>query len=156
MLKQEKWRALLTPTLKGTPFELVGVECVGGGKNVIIRIFIDKPGGITIDDIVKLSREFSLVLEVEAPIRGSYTLEISSPGLDRHLFIPAHFEQQVGNKIALKTSLPLNHRQNFKGILKRATAQGIELEVDNELFTFTYDEIDKARVVPDIKIPGGK
>jgi ribosome maturation factor RimP len=156
MRKQEQWHTLLAPTLQDTPYELVGVECVGQNRHTVVRIFIDKPGGITIADIVKLTRELSVVFDVEEPIRGPYTLEISSPGLDRRLFLPAHFASQIGQKLSVKTSLPLNDRQNFRGVLRKATETGIELEVETELFSFTYDEIDRAKVIPDIQISGSK
>ncbi len=156
MRRQEKWQSIIGPLLTGTPFELVGVECVGGGKHTVVRIYIDKPGGITIDDIVQLSRQISVVLDVEEPIKGNYTLEVSSPGLERPLFSPTHFIKQVGQKVFVKTSLSVGNRQNFKGILQSANEQGIQIEVEGQLFSFAYEDIDKARTVPDIKIADGK
>lgn len=156
MRRQEKWQAIIAPLLTDTPYELVGVECLGGGKHTVVRIYIDKPGGITLDEIVQLSRQISVVLDVEEPIQGHYTLEVSSPGLARPLFIPAHFKQQVGQKISLRTHFPLGNRQNFKGILQQATDEGIHLDVDGELIFFVYQDIDKAKVIPNIEIAGGK
>lgn len=150
MRHQEKWEKVIEPVLVGTPFELVGIECVGGGKHTTVRIFIDKPGGITIDDIVELTRQINVVLEVEEPIKGLYTLEVSSPGLERPLFKPEHFKQQIGQKITLRTSHALKDRQNFKGLLKSATEENIEVEVDGQIFSFNYVDIDKAKVIPDI------
>lgn len=152
MRRQEKWQAIIKPILEDTPYELVGVECIGGGKHTVIRIYIDKPGGITIDDIVNLSRQISVLFDVEEPIRSPYTLEVSSPGLDRPLFLPGHFQQQLGQKVSVKTSLSVENRQNFKGILRQADEEGIQLEVDMQLISFAYDDIDKAKVIPDIKI----
>ncbi len=154
MQRQEKWQTIINPLLVDTPFELVGVEVVGGGKHTVLRIYIDKPGGITIDDIVRLSREISVVFDVEEPIKGHYTLEVSSPGLDRPLFSPQHYAVQIGQKIAMKTRFPQEGRQNFRGILQQANDEGIQLQVDEAVLFFAYADIDKARVVPDI--PFGK
>lgn len=152
MRHQEKWEKIVAPVFVGTPFELVGIECVGGGKHTTVRIFIDKPGGISIDEIVDLTRQINIVLEVEEPIKGLYTLEVSSPGLERPLFKSEHFKQQIGQIIALRTRQAIKERQNFKGLLKSADDESIELEIDGQLFSFSYADIDKARVIPDIKI----
>lgn len=152
MHQQPKWHDLISPVLSGTPFELVGVECIGGGKHTVIRVYIDKSGGITIDDIVELSRQISVIFDVEEPISGHYTLEVSSPGLQRPLFTPAHFKAQVGQKIMVKTSHALGNRQNFKGVLIKADDDGIEINVDEELMSLTYNDIDKAKATPDISI----
>jgi ribosome maturation factor RimP len=149
---QEKWQKVVEPLLVGTPYEFVGVEHSGGSRYPLIRIYIDKPGGITIDDITMLSRQISVVLDVEDIVSGSYTLEVSSPGLDRPLFLPKHFLQQVGQKLLLKTRMAISGRHNFKGNLLKATEDEIELESDGQVFTFAYPEIEKARVIPTIEI----
>jgi ribosome maturation factor RimP len=154
MHQQNKWLDMISPILVGTPFELVGVECVGGGKHTVLRIYIDKPGGITIDDIANVSRQISVIFDVEEPISGHYTLEVSSPGLQRPLFTPAHFKAQVGQKITVKTSHALGNRQNFKGVLIKADDAGIDLELEEnqETISLQYSDIDKAKVIPDINI----
>jgi ribosome maturation factor RimP len=156
MHQQEKWRTIIGSVLVDTQFELVGVECLGGGKHTTVRVYIDKPGGITIDDIVQLTRQINVVLDVEAPIKGPYTLEVSSPGLDRPLFNPNHFKQQIGQKISVRTRFLLENRQNFKGILLQTNDEGIQLDVEGQLFSLAYEDIEKARVIPNIKIAGGK
>ena len=156
MRRQEKWRTVLEPVLEGTPFELIGVECLTGGKRTLVRVYVDRVGGITIDDIAHLSPRFSAVLDVEDVVRAAYTLEVSSPGLDRPLFLPEHFSQQVGQKVALKTNVPFAERQNFRGTLQKADENGIELEVEGQSYSFTYTDIDKARVIPDIKVGKSK
>lgn len=152
MHSQQKWQTIVGKVLEGTEFEFVGVEYSGGGKYAVLRVYIDKPGGITIDDISRISRELSLILDVEEPIKGAYTLEVSSPGLQRPLFTPAHFQVQVGQKITLKTRSLQNGRQNYKGVLAKADESGVELECEGQLFSFSYSDIDKAKVIPDIKI----
>src|SRR5476649_726815 len=101
MRRQEKWQTVLGSVFEGSPFELVGVECVGGGKHTIVRIYIDKPGGILLDEIVSLSRQIGVVFDVEEPIKSAYALEVSSPGLARPLFLPQHFRQQIGQEISI-------------------------------------------------------
>jgi len=148
MHKQEKWQAIIGPLVEA-PFELVGVECVGGGKHTTVRVYVDKPGGITIDEIAKLSREISVLLDVETPLHGEYTLEVSSPGLDRPLFKPEHFKRQVGQKISVKAHFAMGkgNRHNFKGILSKVTEEGIQLDVEGELVSFAFEDIDKAKVI---------
>ncbi len=148
---QAKWQKIIDPLLEGTPIELVGVE-QGGGTHTLIRIYIDKPGGITIDDITRLTRQINVALDVESPIGGSYTLEVSSPGLDRPLFIPKHFQQQVGQKVSVKTRMAITNRHNFKGVLQKATPDEIALEVEGQVYTIAYSNIEKARVIPVIEI----
>lgn len=149
---QEKWQNIIEPLLVGTSFEFVGVEQGGAGHHPLIRVYIDKPGGINIDDIAKLTRQINVVLDVESPVIGSYTLEVSSPGLDRPLFLPKHFQQQVGQKVSVKTRVAINNRHNFKGILQKAEQNEITLEVDGQIFTLAYSNIEKARVIPVIEI----
>jgi ribosome maturation factor RimP len=152
MRRQDKWHAVLDTVFEGTPFELVGVETSSGGKRTIVRIFIDKPGGINIDEITSLTRAISAILDVQEIIHGGYTLEVSSPGLDRPLFLPRHFQQQVGQKIALKSHVPIGDRQNFRGLLQKADDKGVQMDVDGQEYIFPYTDIEKARVIPDIKI----
>lgn len=148
MQQQQKWHALLEPMLTDTPYELVGVTVAGGKKGSVVRIYIDKPGGITIDDISRLSREISVLFDVHEPLTGNYTLEVSSPGLDRPLFAPQHFQAQCGKNIQLKTARMRENRQNFKGTLQDATESQVSLVLEEgETVVFTYEEIEKAKVV---------
>ncbi|MGD9592309.1 MAG: ribosome maturation factor RimP [Candidatus Berkiella sp.] len=156
MRRQDKWQALINPLLVDTPFELVGVECVGGGKHTVVRIFIDKQGGITIDEIAQLSRQISVIFDVNEPIKGHYTLEVSSPGLERPLFSAAHFEQQIGQKVFIRTTQMVENRQNFKGILRTCDENSVQVDVDGQVLSFHYDDIEKAKLIPDIKIANGK
>ncbi len=151
---QQKWQTIVDKVLS-PPFEFVGVEISGGGKHTVLRVYVDKPGGITIDDIARISRELSVVLDVEEPLAGAYTLEVSSPGLQRPLFTPSHFQAQVGQRISIKTKLLVKQRQNFKGVLRQADEKGIALDCDGELYSFSYADIDKAKVIPNIEIGAG-
>ena len=96
--------ALLGPTIEALGYELVGVEMTGGGGT--LRVYIDREEGISVDDCARASREVSAVLDVEDPIRGTYTLEVSSPGVDRPLFSEADFKRFVGSQVRLQMSTP--------------------------------------------------
>ena len=150
MQKQDKWRAIIDPVIAGTPFELVGVECVGGGKHMVVRVYIDKVGGITIEEITDLSKQISVIFDVEDPINGLYTLEVSSPGLDRPLLQPEHFQHQIGKVVSLKArpqETLEGNRHNFKGTLLSADDKEVKIDVEGQIFTFAYDDIERAKVV---------
>lgn len=145
-----KWENIIKPVLVGTGIELIGVVKVGGGHKAIMRVYLDRPGGITIDDIAKLSKEIEMVLGVEMDSRD-YTLEVSSPGLDRPLFTPAHFQQQIGKQVKVKLGILKDNRKHFSGILQAATEDAITIVVDEEPVIFPYSEIDNAHLIVDIE-----
>ncbi|MGH9513674.1 MAG: ribosome maturation factor RimP [Terriglobales bacterium] len=100
--------------------EVVEVELRGGGKARMLRVFIDKPGGVTHEDCAEFSREFGAILDVENVIPGnSYVLEVSSPGLDRKLFRPVDFERYTGSRIKLTTRNPVHGSRHFEGKLEK-------------------------------------
>ncbi len=158
---------LIEPLFAGTDCELVGVTVstgrssgASGGPQSTVKIFIDKPGGVTIDDIVSVSRKMSAYLDVEGPLSGKYTLEVSSPGLDRVLFRPEHFVQQVGNKIQISLSYPQDNQKNFKGIVQKVEDDTVYLLLENKdkkqkiekVEKFSFEQIDKARVIPNLTV----
>lgn len=148
MQQQDKWQTLIGPVLEGTSCELVGVVCGGGTRHATVRVYLDKPEGIPIDELAQLSRKISVVFDVHEPIQGHYTLEVSSPGLDRPLFVPRHFQQQIGKVISVKTRMMRENRQNFKGLLLDASETQIQLTLeDGEQVMFAYEDIDRAKVV---------
>jgi len=146
----QELQAMLEPAINVLGCELVGIELIPQGKRSLLRIYIDKPSGVTIDDCSDVSYQVSAILDVEDPIREQYMLEVSSPGLDRPLFKCEHFERFSGNVAKLKLHLPFEGRRNFSGRLAGVTDNGaVQIEVDGEIYTFAIDEIDKARLVPE-------
>ena len=128
--------------------ELVDVEFVGRGPNAILRIFLDKPGGITLGDCERFSRQVGAVLDVEDFIPTRYRLEVSSPGLDRRLLKPADFERFAGRQIKLVLKTPRDGRQRFHGRLLGIQEGRIQLEEENgQRIGFDHAEIQKANVV---------
>jgi ribosome maturation factor RimP len=139
---------LLEPTIERLGYELTDLELKLGGRDGLVRIFIDKDGGIEIDDCEAVSRQVSAILDVEDPLPGHYTLEVSSPGLDRTLTKPAHFQRFMGEDVRVKLRFPLDGRRNFKGALKSADEEHIEVEVDGESHSLPLATIESARLVP--------
>jgi ribosome maturation factor RimP len=140
-------------------YELVDVEFAQSGRGGVMRIFIDQPdagagalsraGGITVDDCARVSHEVSQVLETEDPIEGHYTLEVSSPGFDRVLRKPAHFERFVGARVSAELKLPQEGRRRFVGSLKSVVDGAIVVEVDGRDHTLPLERIHKARLKPE-------
>lgn len=139
---------LFTPVIEALECELWGVELLPQGRRKMLRVYIDKPDGVGISDCEKVSRQISAVLDVEDPIAGEYTLEVSSPGMDRPLFEAAHFHKYVGEMIKLRLRTPYEGRRKFQGLLVGLEADDVVLRVEEEEFLFPLDAIDKANVVP--------
>lgn len=128
--------------------ELVDVEFVGRGKNAVLRIFLDRPEGITLDDCERVSRQVGAIFDVEDLISDHYTLEVSSPGLDRRLVKPADFERFAGNKIKLVLKAPQGGRKRFRGILRGIENGRIQLEAENgEMIGIEHGDVEKANLV---------
>ncbi|NND81408.1 MAG: ribosome maturation factor RimP [Gammaproteobacteria bacterium] len=138
---------LLQPGAEALGYELVAVE-MSGGDSSIVRIYIDADDGITVDDCARASRQFSAILDVEDPISNRYTLEVSSPGMDRPLAKPEHFEKVVGQDVKIKMSTLINGRRRFTGQLVEANDDFAVVEVDGEQTELPYQEMDRARLIP--------
>lgn len=141
-------RRLLEPGVKALGFELVDVELAGQGCRSALRVYIDSPRGVTVDDCANVSRQLSAILDVEDPIPGSYALEVSSPGLDRPLVTPEDFRRFRGQDVKVRTIEARDGRRNFKGRLVETRDDGIAIEVDGQRFELAYDSIERARLVP--------
>ena len=128
-------------------YELVAVE-LSGGDTSIVRVYIDSPNGVTVTDCSKASRQFSAILDVADPIANRYTLEVSSPGMDRPLAKPEHFKKVVGSDVKIKMTVLVDGRRRFTGKLVEANDEFAVVEVDGEQTELFYDEMDRARLVP--------
>jgi len=143
---RERLIALIEPVLVRLGYELVELEYAAGRSQAVVRIFIDKPDGITVEDCERVSREVAALLDVDDPIPTAYTLEVSSPGFDRVLRTPAHFERFVGSRVFVELKVPRAGRKRYTGTLQAVNATGIELEVDKQKVEIPFDEIGKARL----------
>ncbi|GAC1310768.1 MAG: ribosome maturation factor RimP [Steroidobacteraceae bacterium] len=149
---------LLEPRVDALGFELIDLEFAREGRGGILRVFIDRPPlesgggasvGITVDDCALVSHAVSELLEAEDPIKGHYTLEVSSPGFDRILRKRAHFERFVGERILAELKLPIDGRRRFIGLLKSLAADSIVMDVDGQAHTLPLERIQKARLRPE-------
>ncbi|MBN2646864.1 MAG: ribosome maturation factor RimP [Thiotrichales bacterium] len=148
MRLEEKLEHAITPAIEAMGFDLWGLEFISAGRHSTLRVFVEKDGGITVDDCAKVSHQVSAILDVEDPISGAYHLEVSSPGMDRQLFKPVHFTLYQGQVVQVRTVTDILGRRRFKGELLKVDAQQIELEVDGEIYTIAFDQIEKATLVP--------
>src|ERR1700735_4162916 len=128
---------LLAPPVEALGFELVDIEIAREGRGGVLRIFIDRraadsAASVTVDDCARVSHAVSEVLEIHDPIKGHYTLEVSSPGFDRILRTRAHFERFVGERIFAELKLALDGRRRFVGVLKSVAGDTIVIEVDGK------------------------
>jgi ribosome maturation factor RimP len=142
---------LLEPAVEALGYELVGVEYhgAGGPGGGLLRVYIDSEQGITVDDCQSVSYQVSGLLDVEDPIPGNYTLEVSSPGLDRLLFKPGDYERFAGSVIKLRLGYPLEGRRRFKGRLRGIEEGNVVIEQDGVEVSLPFDQIEQARLVPE-------
>lgn len=145
---QERLTELFDPVVVALGCELWGVEYLTQGRRSLLRVYIDKEEGIGVEDCERVSRQVSSVLDVEDPIHTEYTLEVSSPGMDRPLFKLSQFESSVGEQVAVRLRQPFEGRRKFTGLLKGIENEEIVLEVDSEEYVLPYELIDKANIVP--------
>ncbi|HKJ07925.1 MAG TPA: ribosome maturation factor RimP [Gammaproteobacteria bacterium] len=140
--------ALIEPAVNTLGCELVGVEYVSGSS--LLRVYIDRPEGVTLDDCEAVSYQISGLLDVEDPIPGHYSLEVSSPGLDRPLFKAADFERFAGQQVRIRLGMPLDGRRKFKGVLHGLRGDDVVIEEDGQQFRLPLERIEHARLVPDV------
>jgi ribosome maturation factor RimP len=145
---REQLLSLLEPPVGALGYELVDVEFAPSGAGGVLRLYIDAPAGISVEDCERVSHRVSDVLDAEDPIPGAYTLEVSSPGLDRILRTREHFERFRGSRIKVQLALPIDGRRRFTGALTGVGESTIEMEVDGAAVQLPLAQIQKARVVP--------
>jgi ribosome maturation factor RimP len=145
----QKLNNLLEPLIESLGYELVLIEFSAGSHSAMLRLFIDASGGITLGDCERVSREAAALLDVEDPISTAYQLEVSSPGMDRPLVKPAHFERFVGETIKVQLHVARENRRRFSGVLVAADANGIEVALPEMRLQVSYEDIERARLVPD-------
>jgi ribosome maturation factor RimP len=143
---QKELGALLEQTVNGLGYELVDLELPRGGG--LIRIFIDRPAGISVDDCAAVSNHLTRLFAVEGVDYGR--LEVSSPGLDRPLRQPKDFRRFEGERAQVRMRVPVQGRRNFVGILRGVNEAQLTLEVDGALLSLDLAQVDKARLVPNV------
>jgi ribosome maturation factor RimP len=143
---------LLETEVRSLGYELVDLD-LHLGRDGLLRLYIDSEDGITLDDCERVSHQVSALLDVEDPIPGHYTLEVSSPGVNRPLRTPAHFRRFAGERAKVELARPqADGRRRFTGLLGAATDEGFALELDGETVQFRYEDVALARLAPKIKV----
>ncbi|HEV7613571.1 MAG TPA: ribosome maturation factor RimP [Steroidobacteraceae bacterium] len=145
---------LLEPPIEALGFDVVDIEFARDGRGGVLRIFIDRGArdsgpGVTVDDCATVSHAVSQALEAQDPIKGHYTLEVSSPGFDRILRTRAHFERFIGERIFAELKLPIDGRRRYVGKLKSIAGDTIVMEVDGKAHSLPLMRIQKARLRPE-------
>ncbi len=148
---KEKIKELIELPIIKKGIELVDLEWKRERTGWVLRIFIDKPGGVTIGDCVKISEIVSKILDRENPIHRSYNLEVSSPGIERPLVKKEDYERFRGEKARITLKEPLEGRKNFTGIIIGIKNDEVCIEVDGKVFSFSIESIKKANLQPEIK-----
>jgi len=145
----DKVLSIINPSIQDLGYELLGVEYVPSGKHSILRLYIDSEDGIGVDDCEIVSRQVSAIMDVEDPITGQYNLEVSSPGIERPLFVVAHYMRFLGHDVRLRTFRPIEGRRNFTGAIGSVSEKSNSLELVTELgpVTLDLDLIEKANLV---------
>jgi ribosome maturation factor RimP len=139
----ERVRTLVEPVIADLGLELFDVELTGG----ILRVTVDKAGGLDLDAISDTSRAISRLLDEHDPVPGRYTLEVTSPGLERRLRTPEHFVRAIGSEVSVKTTAEVDGERRFKGTLVAADDAGVTVRADDVEHRIAHDQIDRARTV---------
>jgi ribosome maturation factor RimP len=140
----EKLEAIAGETARDLSLSLFDLEVAREGPRTVLRVFLDREGGVTIAEIQAFSRRFSALLDVEDPLQGPYVLEVSSPGINRRLRRPKHFALSVGQRVRVALSEPFAGRRAFVGTLVGSDSDGIDLKEGETEIRIAYSEIRKA------------
>jgi ribosome maturation factor RimP len=141
---------LLGPVVSELGYELWELEYTGQSGNGLLRLYIDSDEGISVEDCERVSRAVSAAMDEADPIASNYTLEVSSPGLDRVLRTSEHFGRYVGGQVRVETRQPVGGRKRFAGKLVEVAGGEITLEVDGGTVSLPVDGIHKARLAPEV------
>jgi len=145
-MMQEELEQLLSPIVSDMGYEFWGCEYLSQGKHSLLRIYIDKADGIGIEDCQKVSKQVSALLDVEDPIPGNYSLEVSSPGIPRPLFTSKQYQDYIGQVIQVKTYKPINGKRKLIGTLISASESTLVLDINNEHQELLFSNIAKANL----------
>jgi ribosome maturation factor RimP len=148
--------SLVEPILEQLGYELVDVEYVSSYGRWILRLFVDKEGGVTIGDCARISEELGDLIDVKEFIRHQYSLEVSSPGLDRPLRKERDLSRALGKKVKVRMAAPVEGRRNFTGILLRYGDGILHLEVDGQEVALSWPDVAKANLIYEFKSTGGE
>jgi len=144
---EEMLSEIIRPEVEGLGYKLWGISSPPSGKKRVVRLYIESSDGVNIDQCAKVSRQVGLMLEVEGTIPGAFTLEVSSPGLERRFFTPDQLADYIGKQINVKLFEAIDGCRKFKGNLAEVKGKTITLSVDNKNIDFTWNSIKEARLI---------
>ena len=148
---QDRLQELLEPVITDLGYELVLLDFAPQSGSALLRLFIDSADGVTLDDCARVSREVAATMDVSDPISSPYQLEVSSPGFDRPLTKPAHFERFGGQEVRIQLLSPVNGRKRFSGVITGATDDAVTLTTELGDVELRYATIERARLIPDFE-----
>lgn len=149
--KADQLVELLSPVVDALGLELLGLDYAPSQSRSTLRLYIEAPGRhVGIEDCESVSREVSALLDVEDPISSEYTLEVSSPGIDRPLFTPAQFERFQGEVAKLSLRLPQDGRRRLQGVIAAVDAEQVTIVEEKGEYVVAHNNIERARLVPDL------
>ena len=146
--KELQIEELITPTVEALDATVWGVEYLNQGKYSLLRIFVERDGGVSVDLCAEVSRHVSDLLDVEDILPRAYTLEVSSPGMDRLLFNGEQYQAHVGERLDVRLNYPFDGRKKIVGTLAGLEDNSVVLQVDDEEYLLPLENVQKARVVP--------
>ncbi len=145
----DRLRLLIEPVVNGLGCRLWGIEYVSQGRHSFLRVYIDAENGVDVEDCARISRQISSVLDVEDPVKGEYTLEVSSPGLDRRLYTREQFEEFSGARVKVNLRRAWQGRKRYTGILCGVEDDDVVIRADDEEYLIPLEQIERANVVPE-------
>ena len=148
MAKQQDLKTLLQPEIEALGYECWGVVYLPQGQHALLRVYIDHPNGITVDDCEKVSRQASALLDVEDMLKDRYTLEVSSPGLDRPLFELSQYSKVLNQTIEVRSHIPINKRRKWLGELMGIEGETLRLNTSEGSLDILFAQVERANVVP--------
>ncbi|HKM27435.1 MAG TPA: ribosome maturation factor RimP [Thiopseudomonas sp.] len=149
--KLEQLQDILTPVIEALGYKSWGIEYVAQGRHSVLRVYIDHEDGIFIEDCEIVSRQLSAVMDVEDPISSEYTLEVSSPGMDRPLFTLEQFAAFVGEQVKIRLRSPVEERRNFQGLIRSVEDQDVVVQMGEYEYLLPIDLIEKANILPNFE-----
>ena len=144
---KEELKQRLLPLIEEEDLELVELDLVGKPPHYILRIFVDKAGGVNVEECADLSRRLSDYLDTEDLIQGRYTLEVSSPGLERPLLSLDDFRRKIGERVKVDLKSPLDEKKETKGEIVEVRENEVVIALEDKVETIPWDRIDKGRII---------
>ena len=146
--KEQQLELLLAPTVAAMGLGIWGIEYLGQGKRSVLRLYIDRDEGITIEDCERVSKQVSELLDVDGVLTSSYTLEVSSPGMDRLLFKPEQYAESIGETIDVRLNYPFEGRRRVVGTLTSLTNDEVVVQMEEVEYPIPLSNVQRARIVP--------